>query len=53
MLNMKVTVIKIKRYRLKKYLNKIRPYSEDMINNLIKCNTLKIQLTIEINFVSS
>ena len=53
MLNMKVTVIKIKRYRLKKYLNKIRPYSEDVINNLIKRDKLKIQLTIAINFVSS
>ena len=35
------------------YLNKIRPNLKDTINNLKKFNTRKIQLRMEINFVSS
>ena len=35
------------------YLNKIRPYLKDIINNLKKSDTRKIQLTIAINFISS
>ena len=47
---MKALVIEIKQYLLK---NKIRPYSKDIINNLKKVDTWKIQLTIANNFVSS
>ena len=47
---MKVTTIKIKHYQLK---NKIRPYLKDVINNLKKSDTWKIQLTLAINFISS
>ena len=32
-------------------LNKIRRYLKDIINNLKKCDTWKIQLTIENNFI--
>ena len=35
------------------YLNKIRPYLKDIINNLKKSDTRKIQLTIAISFISS
>ena len=35
------------------YLNKIRPYLKDIINNLKKFDTWKIQLTIENNLISS
>ena len=38
---------------LEKYLNKIRPYLKDIINNLKKSDTWKIQITIAINFISS
>ena len=38
---------------VKKYLNKIRPYLKDIINNLKKSGTWKIELTITINFISS
>ena len=34
-------------------LNKIRPYLKDIINNLKKCGTWKIQLTIENNVIFS
>ena len=34
-------------------LNKIEPYFKDIINDLKKCDTWKIQLTVEINFMSS
>ena len=34
------------------YLNKIRPYLKDIINNLKKITTWKIQLTIAITFIS-
>ena len=33
---------------VKEYLNKIRPYLKDIINNLKKYDTWKIQLTIVI-----
>ena len=33
------------------YLNKIRPYLKDIINNLKKSGTWKIQLTISNNFI--
>ena len=49
---MKVKVIEIKHYQLKKYLNKIRPYLKDIINYLKKSGTWKIQLTIANNFIS-
>ena len=35
------------------YLNKIRPYLKDIIDNLKKSDIWKIQLTIAINFISS
>ena len=35
------------------YLNKIRPYLKDTINNLKTSDSWKIQLTIAINFISS
>ena len=50
---MKVKVTEIKYYQLKKYLNKISPYLEDIINNLKKSNTWRIQLTLTISFTSS
>ena len=50
---MKVMVIETKHYQLKKYLNKIRPHLKDIINNLKKSDTWKIELTIAINFISS
>ena len=37
---------------IKQYLNKIRPYLEDIISNLRKSDTWKIQLTIANNFIS-
>ena len=50
---MKVTVIKIKHYQLKNLLIKIRPYLKDIINNLKKSDTWKIQFIIANNFTSS
>ena len=38
---------------VEEYLNKIRPYLKDIINNLEKSGTWKIQLTIANNFISS
>ena len=38
---------------VEKYLNRIRPYLKDIINNLEKSDTWKIQLTTVINFISS
>ena len=38
---------------VKEYLNKIKPYLKDIINNLKKCDTCKIQLTIASNFFFS
>ena len=35
------------------YLNKITPYLKDIINNLKKYDTCKIQLTIANNFIPS
>ena len=35
------------------YLNKIRPYSKGIVNNLKKSDTWKIQLTATNNFISS
>ena len=47
-----------KKYRnknlsVKEYLNKIKPYLRDIITNLQKSETWKIQLRIAINFNSS
>ena len=53
-LNMKVTVIEIKdTVEVEEYLNKIRPHLKDIINNLKKSDTWKIQLTIANDFISS
>ena len=38
---------------VEEYLNKIRPYLKNIINNLKKSDTWKIQLTIANNFISS
>ena len=38
---------------VKSYLNKIRSYFKDIINNLKKSGTWKTQLTITFNFTSS
>ena len=46
-------MIEITHYQLKDILNKIKPYLKDIINNLKKSDTWKIQLTITNNFISS
>ena len=38
---------------VEKYLNKIRPYLKDIINNLKESDMQKVQLAIIINFISS
>ena len=38
---------------IEEYLNKIRPYLKDIINNIKKSDTWKIQLTIANSFISS
>ena len=38
---------------VEEYLNKIRPYLKDIINNLKKSDTWKVQLVIANNFISS
>ena len=38
---------------IKEYLDQIKPYLKEIINNLRKSDTLKIQLTIAINSISS
>ena len=48
-LNLKVTVIKIKHYQLKNIFIKV----EDIIKNLKKSDMWKIKLTIANNFISS
>ena len=52
-LNLKVTVIEIKTLSVEENLNKIRPYLKYIRNNLKKSDTLKIQLTIATDFISS
>ena len=44
---------KIKTLSVEEYLNKIRPYLKDIINNIKKSGTSKTQLTIAINFIFS
>ena len=51
-LNTKVTVIE-KTPVVEEYINKIRLYLKNIINNLKKSDTWKIQVTITINFISS
>ena len=46
-------VIKIIILSFKEYLDKIRPYLRDIINDLKQSDAWKIQLTIAINFFSS
>ena len=50
---MKVQEIKTKILSVKEYLDTIRPYLSDMINNHKTQGEWKIQLTISINFMSS
>ena len=38
---------------IEEYLDKIRPYIKDIINDLKKSDTGKLQLRIVINFISS
>ena len=49
-LNTKINVIE-KKLSIEEYLNKIKPYLKDIINNLKKSDMWKIQLTIAINFI--
>ena len=42
-----------KRLSVKNYLNKIKPYLKNIINNLKKSDMSKIQLKIAINFINS
>ena len=49
---MKVVVTK-KKLSVKEYLDKIKPYLTDIIINLRKSDTEKIQLTIAFNFIFS
>ena len=42
-----------KRLWIEEYFIKIRPYLKDIINDVKKSDTWKIQLTIAINFASS
>ena len=44
---------KSKTISVEEYLNKVRKYLKDIINNLKKSDTWKIQLTIAINFIFS
>ena len=46
-------MIEIKKLSVEEYLDKIRPYLKDIISNLKKSDTWKIQLTIENKFISS
>ena len=50
---MKVTVIEIKTYLIKKYLKEIKTYFRDVIIDFGKSGTWKVQLAIAINFISS
>ena len=50
---MKVVMIKIKKLSVKEYLDKIKPYLRDIIINLQKSDSWKIQLRITINFICS
>ena len=49
----KINSDKNKALSVEEYLNKIRPYLKDVINDLKKSDTLKIQLTVKVNFLSS
>ena len=46
-------MIETKTLSVEEYLNKIRAYLKDIINNLKKSNRWKIQLIIKINSISS
>ena len=50
---MKVIGDRNKILSVKEYLNKIRAYLKDIVNNLKKYDTWEIQLTIAINFIPS
>ena len=50
---MKVVVIEIKKVSLKEYLDKIKPFSRDIIINLKKSDAWKIQLAIALKFIIS
>ena len=44
--------MEIKHYQFEEYLDKIRPYLKDIINDLKKSDTWAIQLRTTINFIS-
>ena len=49
----KINVDRNKTLSIKEYLDEIKPYLKNIINNLNKSDTQKIQLTIAINFIFS
>ena len=49
---MRVMVLE-KTLSVEEYFDKIKPYLKDIMNNLKKTGTCKIQLTIAINFIYS
>ena len=54
---MKLMVIEIKSFQsninqsIKQYPDELKPHLKDYINNIKKCDTWKIQLTVAINFI--
>ena len=48
-----INVDRNKTLSIKEYLDEIKPYLKNIINNLNKSDTQKIQLTIAINFIFS
>ena len=52
-LNTKVTVIEMETVSVEECLNKTKPYSKDIINNLKKSNKWRIQLPVANNFIYS
>ena len=46
-----INVDRNKTLSIKEYLDEIKPYLKNIINNLNKSDTQKIQLTIAINFI--
>ena len=53
LLNIKTKAIKVATLWNEEYFNKIRPYLNDVINNLKLLSEWRIQLSMEINFMFS
>ena len=51
--NMKERVVEKKNLLIEQYFDEVKPYSKDIIIDLQKCDTWKIQLTVTINFTYS